>query len=274
VNALGASGDERAVDPLLGAWDYLKSVSLQLGELPPNLQIMRERILEALSRIGGKRATALLEEQLNSSDRYVVEAAVRGIGRLQDRKALPVLQRLAGSGGDMTQAVFEAFADIGDKRAVSVLEAALKAPDKFMQVEAAYALSRLGEKKKMVARLEDSLRQDPGSEKVGLLAAYYLAKLDYTSGLDHLVRLMDRPDSPWAAVAAESLGKSGNERAVLPLTAALKSRDSSVRLSAARSLGLLGGTRAVSALRKVRDDPNPGVRNAALSSLMELGEAD
>ncbi len=274
VTALGEAGDPRAVDSLLGAWDYLKSVALQLGDLPPQLQILRERILEALSRIGGKRATALLEESLNSPDEGVAEAAVRGVGRLQDRKALPALQRMAGRGGDMTQAVFEALADIGDKRGASLLQDGLKSPDKFVQVEAAYALARLGREKEMVARLEGALKQDPGSEKVGVLAAYYLAKLDRASGLDHLVGLMNKPDSGWAAVAAESLGKSGNPRAALPLVLALKSGDSSVRLSAARSLGLLGGKRAVAALKRLRDDSNPGVRTAALASLMELGEAD
>jgi len=195
---------------------------------------------------------------------------VRGLGRLQIKDAIPALQQLAAR-GEMTQTVFEALASIGDKRAISTLEQGLASPDKFVNVEAAYALAALG-RKDMAARLEGFLKNDPGSEKVGILAGYYLAKLDRSSGLDHLVALMKKPDSGFAVLAAEALGKSGNPRAVLPLVEALKTDDSSLRLAVARGLGNLGGTRALSALKKLRQDPNPGVHNAALISLAELGE--
>lgn len=273
VDALGAAGDSRAADELAGAVDYLRSLTLQMGELPAHLQVLRVRVLDALSRVGGDQAVSIMEESINDKDPRVVEAAVRGVGRLQDKNAIPALQQLAGRGGNMTQAVFEALAQIGDKRALSTLQQGLNGSDKFTEVEACYALARLGDKK-MVARLEAALKNDPGAEKVGVLAGYYLARLDKTSGLAHLEKLMKRPDSPYAVLAADAMGKSENERAVLPLTIAAKSADASMRLSVARGLGLLGGKRALSTLKVLREDPNPGVRNAALTSLAELGEVD
>lgn len=274
VDALGRAGDPRAAESLVGAWDYLRSMTLQM-ELPGHLQALRWKILEALSRLGGDQAVAVLSESLNDKDPRVVEEAVRGLGRLQVKAAVPALLELSrgAAAGNLTQAVIEALGEIGDKRAVSVLEQAVKSGDKFMEVEAAYALVRLGQKE-MAGRLSESLESDPGAEKVGLLAAYYLAKLDRAAGLDHLEKLMKRSDGGYAALAAEALGKSENPRAVLPLVEAAKSEDSSLRLGAARSLGRLGGTRALSALKQLRDDPNPGVRNAALSSLAELGEVE
>lgn len=272
VGALGRAGDPRAVEELAGAEDYLRSMSLQLGDLPAHLQAVRVAILEALGRLGGDQAVSILEESVNDKDPRVVEEAVRGLGRLQIKDVVPALQQLAAR-GDMTQTVFEALGAIGDKRALSTLEQGLASPDKFVNVEAAYALAVLG-RKDMVARLEGFLKNDPGSEKVGILAAYYLTKLDRTSGLDHLVGLMKKPDAGFAVLAADALGKSGNPRAVLPLVEALKTDDSSVRLSVARGLGLLGGPRAQSALKKLRQDANPGVHNAALISLAELGEID
>lgn len=272
VEALGRAGDPRAVDELAGAEDYLRSMSLQLGDLPAHLQVLRGDILEALSRLGGDQAVSILEDSVNDKDPRIVEEAVRGLGRLQIKDAIPALEQLAARGG-MDQTVFEALAAIGDKRAASTLEQGLASPDKFVNVEAAYALAVLG-RKDMIARLESFLKNDPGSEKVGILAAYYLAKLDRSSGLDHLVALMKKPDAGFAALAADALGKSGNPRAVLPLVEAMKTDDSSVRLAVARGLGLLGGTRALGALKKLRQDPNPGVHNAALSSLAELGEID
>lgn len=274
VDALGRAGDPRAVESLVGAWDYLRSMMLQM-ELPGHLQVLRWKILEALSRLGGDPAVTIISESLNDKDPRVVEEAVRGLGRLQVKAAVPALLELSrsASAGDLTQAVIEALADIGDKRAVSVLEQALKTSDRFVEVEAAYALARLG-RKDMSAKLVDNLKSDPGAEKVGILAAYYLAKLDRSAGLDHLVGLMKRTDGAFAALAAEALGKSENPRAALPLVEAAKSPDSSVRLSVARSLGRLGGARALGALKQLRDDPNPGVRNAALAALADLGDLE
>jgi HEAT repeat protein len=273
VDALGAAGDPRAATELASGVDYLRSMTLQLGELPAHLQVLRVKLLEALSRVGGEQAVSILEESINDKDPRVVEEAVRGLGRLQDKNVVGALQQLAGQGGDMTQAVFEALAAIGDKRAVSTLEQGLAGTDKFTEVEAAYALAALG-RKDMVAHLEGALKNDPGTEKVGILAAYYLAKMDKTSGLSHLETVMKKPDSGYGALAADALGKSGNPRAVLPLVEAMKSEDSSVRLSVARGLGFLGGNRAVATLKAMREDPNPGVRNAALMSLASLGEAE
>jgi HEAT repeat protein len=272
VDALGRAGDARAVEELAGAEDYLRSMALQLGELPAHLQTLRVAILEALGRLGGDQAVSILEESVNDKDPRVVEEAVRGLGRLQIKDALPALQQLAAR-GEMTQTVFEAMASIGDKRAVSTLEQGLTSPDKFVNVEACYALAALG-RKEMILKLESFLKNDPGSEKVGILAAYYLAKLDRASGLDHLVALTKKPDSAFAVLAADALGKSGNPRAVLPLVEASKTDDSSVRLSVARGLGRLGGTRAISALKSLKKDPNPGVHNAAVISLAQLGEID
>jgi len=273
VDALGVSGDPRAGAELASMVDYLRSLSLQLGELPAHLQVLRVKVLEALSRVGGEQAVTILEESINDKDPRVVEEAVRGVGRLQIKDAVPALQQLAGQGGDMTQAVFEAFAAIGDKRALSTLEQGLAGSDKFVEVEAAYALAKLG-RKDAPARLEAALKNDPGAEKIGVLAGYYLAKLDKTSGLAHLETLMKKPDSGYSVLAADALGKSENPRAVLPLVEAARSDDSALRLSVARGLGLLGGKRAVATLKSLSADPNAGVRNAALMSLAQLGEAD
>jgi HEAT repeat protein len=273
VTALGQAGDARAAVELASSEDYLRSMTLELGELPAHLQVLRVKILEALSRVGGEQAVTILEESINDKDPRVVEEAVRGLGRLQVKDAVPALQQLAARGGDLTQAVYEAFASIGDKGATSTLEQALAGQDRFASVEAAYALAKLG-RKEMVAKLEGALKNDPGTEKVGILAAYYLAKLDRTSGLEHLDKQMRKKDSPYAVLAADALGKCENQRAVLPLTEGQKSDDASLRLAVARGLGLLGGTRAVGALKKLGADPNPGVRSAALASLSQLGEID
>jgi HEAT repeat protein len=274
VDALGATGDERAVEHLATAWDYLRSLILQMGELPGNLQVLRWKILESLSRLGGDQAVRILSEALNEQDPRVVEEAVRGLGRLQVRDAVPALQQLAaGAQGNLLQAIFEALGDIGDKRALSTLEQAVQNPDKFIEVQVSYALAKLG-KKDALARLEGFLKGDPGEGKVALLAAYYLVKLDKDAGLRHLEEMMMKPDSPLAPVAADTLGKTENPRAVLVLIEAMKAPDPAVRTAVARSLTRLGGGRSLTALKKLRSDVNPGVRSVAAAGLASLGEAD
>lgn len=274
AEALGASGDERAVEQLAGAWDYLRSLILQMGELPGHLQVLRWKILEALSNLGGDQAVSILSASLNDSDPRIVEEAVRGLGRLRVKDSVPALQQLAGAAsGNLLQAVIEALGDIGDKRALSTLEQAYNNPDKFIEVQVSYALAKLG-KKEALARLNGFLSGDPGESKVGLLAAYYLVKLDKDSGLRHLEEMMRKPNSSLAPVAAETLGKTGNQRAVLVLLDASKVPDATVRLSIVRSIIALGGPRAPNALRKMKNDTNPTVRVAAINGLFSLGEID
>lgn len=274
VDALGLAGDPRAVAPLAAAWDYLRSMLLQMGELPGHLQVLRWKILDALSRLGGDQAVRILSEAFNDQDQRVIEEAVRGLGRLQVKDAVPALQQLAsGATGNLLQAIFEALGDIGDKRALSTLEQAVANPDKFIEVEVSYALAKLG-RKDALARLQGFLKGDPGEDKVGLLAAYYLVRLDKDAGLEHLEKMMRKTDSPLAPLAAETLGKTENPRGVLVLVEAFKAPDPAVRLSVARSLGRLGGGRAVTTLRKMRADSNPGVRSAAINGLADLGEND
>lgn len=274
VEGLGLSGDSRAMTHLAGAWDYMNTVTMQLGELPAQLQLLRWKILEAMGRLGGSQAVSTLSTALNDGDQRVVEEAVRGLALLKVKDAVPALQQLAVSADspNLRQAVFEALGELGDRRAVSTLRQALNNPDRFVELQAAYGLARLGDKE-TYARLQDALKTDPGAVKQGVLAAYYLVKLDRDAGLDHFGKLLKGRDFAFCVLAAEALGKTGNPRAVLVLSEHLRHEDPQTRLSIARALTRLGGSRAVSALRKMTSDSHPGVRAAALTGLSEWGES-
>lgn len=74
------------------------------------------------------------------------------------------------------------------------------------------------------------------------------------------------------AIAVETLGEIGDERAVEPLIDALKDSSSLVRKKAAEALGALGDRRAVEALIKAIDDKAPEVSYQAEMSLGKLGD--
>ncbi len=274
ADALGAAGDARAAPELAAADEYLRSIAPKLGGLTAPLQVLRRSILDAAGLCGGEASVHLLKSALNDPDPRVAASAERGLGRLQVKDAAAALERFAAGGGERAQAAFEALADLGDKSAAGALAPALSTGDALTRIESAYALARLG-RDGMVERLDAALSS--GAQAGGgapLLAAYYLCRLDRSTGLAYLDGLMRRDDSGDAVLAAEALGKSGNPRAVLPLCDAASSSDSDLRAAAARALGRLGGERAISTLKTMRSDQNPVARSAALSSLAELGVLD
>ena len=105
----------------------------------------------------------------------------------------------------------------------------------------------------------------------GILAAHYLSRLDRSTGIDYLM-LVFKKEGPLREPAAQALAKSGNVRAVGPLSDWLGPKDQSSRLLAARTLAKLGGPKAISALRKAADDRDPALRKAVREALSLLGD--
>lgn len=273
AEALGLSGNPRAALALVAGLDQLRSTSLELGELTPNQQTLRLNIVTALGQLGGGQAEAALIESLSDKDSRVVLAAIRALGRLKSKDAVPALLQLAAQGGDTAREVFEAFALIGDPREISTLEAGLQSPDKFLELAAEYALSKIG-RMESTAKLENEISSDPGMEKVSIRAAYYLLLLDHPSGLTHLDKLARHPDYGFAVLAIEAIGRAGNSRGIPILVEIAKSPDASVRAAVAAALGQLGGSKALSVLRKLHEDESPLVVHAATLQLSRMGEID
>ncbi len=277
VVALGRLKDERADDALIGTWDYLNSLRLELqSDFPAHLQILRATVTEALGQIGGARAMPVLHDALQDKDPLVVGRAATALGALRDRDAVDALIQLSGRGGNLGQSAVEALAEIGDGRAISTMQRLLHNDDPDVRAQAAYALVRLKDREddgeQELVNLQTSERYELQDR---LFAAYYLARLGSRSGLDFLTGLLDKGPQASKELAAEALGRAKNEKAVPPLAeAALRAKDASLRLIVARSLGQIGGTRAVNTLRRMADDSNQSVRAAAKQALYDLGEDD
>ena len=270
VEALGRLGGRQAAEPLLGAWDYLVGLRQQM-DLTAQVQVLRLTVIEALGRVGGEGAGRALLEALSDTDPEVVQGAGRALGTMRERKAVDALAELAGRGGDVGQAACEALGAIGDAKGRPALERALGAENRLQAVPAAYGLARLG-RQEGVKALEGMLDPSLSGAAAARLAAYYLARLDRGSGLDFLANLLESEDPGLKIPAAETLGKTGSERAVPPLTQALSTAEPALRLVIAHSLGQLGGKRAVLALKELQGDSHLAVRNAAAAALAELGE--
>jgi HEAT repeat protein len=269
IESLGKLKDPRALDPLLGVWDFLSSAKLQMGaELPPNLQLMRAQVVEAVGEIGTQGAAPLLELAISDADPLVQQKAAVGLGAIGDKNSVEALVALLERGGNLAQAAFESLGKLNDSRARSALERYLKAEESQTQAQAAYALA-IGDRTyaTTLAHLMRDERTDPMSR---ILAAYYLARLGDRAGVEYLSLRASKGKPSEQARAIEALGKCGHKNAAAVAADLLDSPDANTRMLAARALGRLGGGRAEAALRRLLNDKNAAVKTAARQALEEL----
>ncbi|MBI5882743.1 MAG: HEAT repeat domain-containing protein [Elusimicrobia bacterium] len=272
VRSLGRLGRKDAVGPLMECWDHLESLRLR-GELTQAQQRLRAAVVEAFGLIKDKKAAPLVLASVADEDPGVVRAGVLACGRLKERKAVDPLIGLAGADPVFIPLVYEALAEIGDSRARPVLERGAKDDDPFAAAAASYGLVRMGDRGSL-----EVLKKAVASDQTGkpeLMAAFYLARLDEDAGVDKLVAVLSRKDSPLAETAAEHLAQAGNRRAVGPAADLLEnSQDPGLRLLCVRVLAGVGGPKAVHALFRAAKDSDAGLAKAARAALSELGEED
>jgi HEAT repeat protein len=82
----------------------------------------------------------------------------------------------------------------------------------------------------------------------------------YEKRFQYYVAMLESPDPGNRWKAAESLARTGDNRAVDPLISALSDEDWRVRQKAAWALGYLGDPKAIPALRRAYRDDLEGVR--------------
>ncbi|MBM3237498.1 sigma-70 family RNA polymerase sigma factor [Candidatus Poribacteria bacterium] len=157
---------------------------------------------------------------------------------------------------------------IGDIRDVESLIKALGDEDRYVRMEAAYALGNLGD-----SRGIEPLRKTLGDKDkfVQLKATIALAKMNEPGAIELLIETLADKDPDIRRSAADALGEIGDARAVEPLIEALGA--SGVRGRAAEALGKLGDIRAIEPLIKVLSDENERVRSVAAEALGRIGDA-
>jgi hypothetical protein len=99
----------------------------------------------------------------------------------------------------------------------------------------------------------------PGGED-GSIASESGESETYEKRFQYYVAMLENPDPGNRWKAAESLARTGDDRAVDPLISALSDEDWRVRQKAAWALGYLGDPKAIPALRRAYRDDLDGVR--------------
>jgi len=206
---LGKSGNVMAADPLIQA-------------LQDKNGIVRMYSIDALGELNDPRAVMPLVACLNDKSFFVRLSAVHVLGKMKDGRAVdPLLERLKDENENVRKAAVEALEMIGDVRAVEGLQELIRDEDKDVRAQVFKTLLKFKDKrsvKSIIYALENSEDQ-----KTRMRAVKVLGELRDPLAVDALIQVLVDEHFQFQMEAADALGKIGDEKAVGPLIAILKS---------------------------------------------------
>ena len=240
VIALGETGDEEAIPPLIEAIQH-EDIRVRMAA-PPSLANLGLPALEPM-------INALKEIEDGKCVERMAKSAFREMGK-------PAIDRLIQCLKDhdhiLQKNAAQALGIISDKTAVRALIDALKTENAEVRTAAAYALADLNDAG-AVEPLIFALKDD--TEEVRSAAITVLGNIGDRRAVEALIiALNDDEDFMTDFEAVGSLGKIGDKRAVEPLIEKLKEADGLTKIAVARALIDIGDEQGLTALRQFIKD--------------------
>jgi HEAT repeat protein len=230
---------------------------------------VRRRTATRLGLERDPRAVPALVELLSDPRKGVQEAACEALRQRGDPSVAEALSRLLGSHDlGLRNRAGTVLAGLGEL-SVPVLEQGAASPEPSVRK---FALELMGEIRspRVVPTLVSRLR-DP-DVNVGFAAAEVLGRFPGTDAAGHLMDVFrERPEL--RCVAAESLGRQRDPRAVPLLLEALGESDLLVRFSAVNALGQIGYAGALRPLMGAYHDAPGPLRQAIVRAVSRLTES-
>ncbi|MBN1375274.1 MAG: HEAT repeat domain-containing protein [Dehalococcoidia bacterium] len=263
--ALGQSGDDRAIAPLIGALD---DTDEEVGQWAAG----------ALQYIGGPAVTPLITA-LKAEATMTRIAAAEILGQIKASDAVvPLIEALGNNDSVLRQMSAVALANIRVERAAVPLVAALKDSDGAVRSAAVEALVNIGlpAVKPLISALYDGvsyvIQEDGTLLEIRQEAAMALGRIGDSGAVQPLATALQDADPYFSWDAAGALALIGPP-AVDTLIPLLTSIDSQIVRKAAWTLGQIGAPRAMEPLITVmKYGDNPGGQ-AAFQALSAMGEA-
>ncbi len=228
---------------------------------------VREEAIEALGRIGDKRAVQPLVEIIQKKDSSTLIPAVKALKALDSSEAFPFLLSMLEY-PDSNVRAFAAWElrDMNDSRAVDPLISLLENDDSWIvRRNATWSLGDIGDKC-ATPKLINAFK-NPGKYYV-IAVEDALIRIDDTTAVPDMINELGGNN---AGYAARVLGHLKDKRAVEPLINALKSGGRFTKEEAIKALGQLGDKKAVEPLIAELSDSNARIRNEACNALVDLG---
>ena len=225
---------------------------------------VRIAAIEALGRIGGVRAIAILAPLAEHDDLDLARAALTALGNIGHPQALGVLLSVIRSPDSLRRE--DAVRALGERGGSAALRELLRVADADQDHKvrrlATQSLAQLGTPEAIGGLLELCVQPDRREDCIGALAKLNAARFSLlVPGLKH-----SRPEVRRAAV--EVLARLKHPEATGQLLTALKDQDREVRLAATLALKHLSSAKTrASLMHTARHDRDAEVRRAAQAAL-------
>lgn len=226
---------------------------------------VRHFAVGALGKIGSERIVEPVIGALRDDSQYVRRAAVSVLGELKsDRAVLPLIGVLKDQDWQIRLQVPDILEAYGNKIEGSLLEA-LKDKNKWAKVGAAHVFGNIGYEEAVLPLIE--LLEDR-ERMVRDEAAVALGRIKSERAVNPLLDLLKHETGFVREEAAWVLGEMKSEEAVQSLIQCLEDRD--MGWMAAVSLGKIGDSKAIEPLKKKMADRDTRVGQAAAWALARM----
>ena len=251
---LGAVGTRQAADPLMKLLRH------------PSIAV-RMTAATALGRVKVIRSIPILIGALEDEDPRVQYEAAKALYQYRPYSIALLMESLESPSEDKVINAISILAKIGGEEVVNVLGALLNHSSDSIRMEAVKGLGKIGGEK-TVEFLVNSLKDD--FITVRNLAADYLVNIG-SGSVELLAAVLEDEDVKLRQNAAVTLGRIGDQRAVVPLIDILSSKSDQDRQAAASALGGLGNPIAIQPLIEVLRSNNPELSWYATEALLKIG---
>jgi HEAT repeat protein len=215
--------------------------------LSSNDPMERVAAIERMQESENWNFTTLFVEATNDTHPAVRQAAILGLGRLGDDRALDALLSLVQTAdGKHQHAAVGAVAQLQNQTSLPNLYPLTRSEDPLMRQYSVRALGWMPNSASIPLLKERS--QDP-EEKVRMEALLALTRFEGLPTADALLAFMNDELVYIRSEAARLMGKSPGEGVAAALIQALQDSDALVRINSASSLSSLGEIGSIEALR-------------------------
>jgi HEAT repeat protein len=240
----------------------------------------------------GRFCWIFLRNSLKESEWQTRSCAAWGIGvaaeRLPsalERSAVDALaEAIHDKDGFVRFWVIDAMGKLCNEEHVPIVRASLEDKDDYVRVNAAKALSQLGEEdggQKLIDTLDktpssistaaEESRRKRRAGKLKMFAIECLGEIGSLAAIPHICKMLKKPQWPIRASSAWALGMIGDRSALKEVSPLMHDREKMVRISAAEAVARLGEEKGTAPLRSALMDSDKTVKYKAAESLAKLG---
>jgi len=232
--------------------------------------LVKDGAIEALCRLTGPRAEALLERCVTSkNDRVRREAAIALSN--SDDWALPFLERLQNDSLPLNRSwVASSLLQIGTEKSLALLRKMAIDPDPGVRRYMAFAFGRedkqtLFEKLQLTITDPDPVLRESAANALGEIGGDKALSILEAALMDNEATVRSR-----VYFAIGEIGKNGNERALTLLENLFLSHDTAIRRTVVSAINGIQDPRALTLMELAVNDPDASVRLSLTESVLGI----